>query len=80
MYNFDFTDKILRAIYRIDQRNEPLIKQIISNFNEGSKNTVTLIPQIIFSKVNSFGVIDKNELLEICQASERFFRKNLSEN
>ena len=80
VYNFDFTDKILRAIYRIDQRNEPLIKQIISNFNEGSKNTVTLIPQIIFSKVNSFGVIDKNELLEICQASERFFRKNLSEN
>jgi tRNA A37 N6-isopentenylltransferase MiaA len=42
--NFDFTDKILRAIYRIDQRNEPLIKQIIENFNEGSKNTVTLIP------------------------------------
>lgn len=41
---------------------------------------MTLIPQIIFSKVNSFGVIDKNELLEICQASERYFRKNLSDS
>lgn len=24
--NFDYTDRILRAVYKIDQQNEPLIK------------------------------------------------------
>ena len=42
--NFDYTDRILRAVYKIDKQNEPLIKQIIENFDKGSKNTVTLIP------------------------------------
>ena len=62
-----------------------MINEIIKNFEMGAKNTVTLIPQIILSKgvrhtakgtlLNKYGLIDQAQLLEICQASERYFRK-----
>ena len=50
----------------------------------GAKNTISLIPQIIFRKgmvlndkqsnINRFGKINKQELLQIFQATERFFK------
>lgn len=68
LLNYDFTDKILRQIYLINQSNESLINEIIKNFEMGAKNTVTLIPQIIMSKgirhtasgtlLNKFGIIN----------------------
>ena len=33
VYNFDYTDKILRQVYKINKQNEPLIEQIIENFD-----------------------------------------------
>jgi hypothetical protein len=85
LFSYDFTDRILRSIHLINQSNESLINEIIKNFEMGAKNTVTLIPQIILLKgvrytakgtlLNKYGLIDQAQLLEICQASERFFRK-----
>ena len=85
LLNYDFTDKILRQIHQINQSKESLLNEIIKNYEMGVKNTVTLIPQIIMSKgvrhtangtlLNRYGLIDQGQLLEICQASERYFRK-----
>jgi len=47
--NFQFTDRILRKIYQLDQSKEEFIEEIISNFDYGSKSTITLIPQILFT-------------------------------
>ena len=44
LFNFEFTDRILRSIHLINQSNESLINDIIKNFEMGAKNTVTLIP------------------------------------
>lgn len=76
LFNFDFTDRLLRQIHLINQSNELLINDIIENFEMGAKNTVTLIPQIILSKgvkfsannaiLNKYGLIDQAQLLEIC--------------
>lgn len=69
---------------------KPLILEIMKNFEYGAKTTVTLIPQIIFGQgvsqttqglsLNKFGEINDSELLEICQAGERYFRKKVSDN
>ena len=87
--NYEHTDKILRLIYKIDNQDEKLIQEILKYFDKGAKNTVTLIPQIIFQKgikyaangqnMNKFGEVNQTELLNLCQASERFFRKQISD-
>ena len=53
LHNYEFTDRILRSIYRTDKFNKSLIKEIMQNLDQGAKNTVTLIPQIIFSRGSS---------------------------
>ena len=53
LHNYEFTDRILRSIYRADKLNKSLIKVIMQNLDQGSKNTVTLIPKIIFSRGSS---------------------------
>ena len=87
--NYEHTDKILRLIYKIDNQDEKLMLQILKYFDKGAKNTVTLIPQIIFQKgikfaangqnMNKFGEVNQSELLNLCQASERFFRKQITD-
>ena len=44
LHNYEFTDRILRSIYKADKLNKSLIKVIMQNLDKGSKNTVTLIP------------------------------------
>jgi len=70
LLNYEYTDRILRLVHK-GGSNQSLIMDIINNFEFGAKNTVTLIPQIIFGKGtqqggNSFGQIDQAQLLEIC--------------
>ena len=71
LYNFELIDRILRTLYDIIDDNEMFIKEILENCQFGAKNTVTLIPQIIFKmgigleETNQYGEIDQKELLEI---------------
>jgi hypothetical protein len=76
--NYSFTDRILRRIHSIEGNTPRIIKEIVDNFEFGAKTTVTLIPQILLQKQT----INQNQLLEMCQASERFLRTRLrhSEN
>ena len=44
LFNYKFTDQVLRTIYNLSPKDCNLISEILSNFNYGAKNTVTLIP------------------------------------
>lgn len=50
LYNFDNTDRILRCAFKQDKLNNNLIVEIIRSAEMGAKNTISLIPQIIFRK------------------------------
>lgn len=82
LLNYGFTDRLIRGLCKIDSNHENLLKEIITNFDKGAQNTVTLIPQLVIGNksVPDLGKIEKNHLLEICQAAERYFRKKLSDS
>ena len=44
LFNYKFTDQVLRTIYSLSPKDSNLISEILSNFSYGSRNTVTLIP------------------------------------
>ena len=79
----DHLDTILRKMWlRGDYEDEKaLIQEILANYDKGAKQTISLVPNIIIGRYPdcSYSLVEYGKLLEICQASERFFRKQMQD-
>lgn len=82
LQNFSFTDKLLRALYQIDSSNPNLIKEVIHHVDQGALSSVSLVPKLVVGNAayGAYGLVDRSQLLEICQASERYFRRKLADS